>query len=567
MTRLIACLIFLAVLALPARAEGPVGLNLAPVTDWSSQAPFIDVMKTARPWIVHRAGQWGGAGEAELVAAGLLDNHGWPIRQPRELGTVGTLILTDIPEEATALAGTYRLAFHGKGIVEVSGRATNVRYADGDVIFDYTPGPGPVEIRIQRSDPEDYVRNITVIREDHRAAYDAGAVFTPEFLDQVKGFTLFRFMDWMATNNSQVQRWTDRPLPPDYTYARNGVPLEILLLLMRETGADGWFTLPHMADDDFIRRFGQLLKSGAPDGANVYAEYSNEVWNWQFAQTAWADEQAQSRWEQPETGPQFYGMRAAQMADILRQEFDEGTQEGAARLVTVLSSQTGWLGLEGLIFEAPLWQAEPDGPGNPPWVYFDAYAVTAYFGGIIGTEDRAPQTRAWIDESLAAAQATAVASGLTGEARAAHIAKHRYDRASELAGADLIDGAHSGDPLDTVSDLLTRVLPYHRQVAQAHGLDLLIYEGGSHVVGIGPMTEDEALTEFFTHFNYTPQMGALYERLLTGWQEAGGGPFVAYSDIYVPSRWGSWGALRWLGDDTPRWRALRAALSSGEQDE
>lgn len=557
MIRLLALLGLLLVIALPARAEAPVGLNLAPVTDWSTQAPFIDVMKTARPWIVHRGTSWGGGEEADLIAAGLLDDHGWPVRQPRELGTVGTLILTDIPAQATALAGTYRLRFDGDGIVEVSGRAQNVRYSDGDVLFDYTPGPGPVEIRIQRSRAGDHVRNITVVKEAHRAAHADGAIFNPDWLAQIEDFALVRFMDWMDTNNSALRHWEDRPLPGDYTYARNGVPLEVMLALLEKTGMDGWFTLPHRADDTYMRRFAEMVRD-LPGDRRVYAEYSNEMWNWQFEQTAWADAQATERWGEADAGPQFYGMRAAQMAMIWRDVF--AGAEDAPELTTVISSQTGWLGLEEIILEAPLWQAEAEGPGNPPWVYFDAYAVTGYFGGIIGTEDRAETTRGWIAQSLRAAQGTARARGLTGAARDAHVAEHRYDLASEIAGAELMDGAVSGDPLDTVEDLLQRVWPHHKRAADERGLELVTYEGGSHVVGIGPMAEDAELTAFFTHFNYTPEMGALYARLLDGWAALGGGAFAAYNDVYAPSRWGSWGAQRWLGDANPRWQALRDAL-------
>lgn len=557
MIRFLAALSLILTLALPARAEAPVGLNLAPVTDWSTQSAFLDVMKTARPWIVHQAGQWGGAGEADLIAADVLDSNGWPKRKPRELGTIGTVILTDLPEQATVFAGTYRLQFDGDGIVEVSGRATNVRYVEGGVMFDFSPGPGPVEIRIQRSDPDNYVRNITVVKAEYADSYDAGAIFNPDWLKQISGFDTFRFMDWMATNNSLISRWEERPLPGDYTYARNGVPLEVMLALLQDTGANGWFTLPHLADDEYTRRFAKVVR-GLPKDHTVYAEYSNEVWNWQFQQTAWADEQANARWGQPETGGQYYGMRAARMARILREEFDKG--EHTPQLINVISTQTGWLGLEQAILEAPLWQAEADGPGNPPWVYFDAYAVTGYFGGIIGIEERADQTRGWIADSLAAAEAEAGERALSGAERDMYINRHRYDLASGKAGEELLNGALSGDPLDTVEDLITRVWPYHAQVAEEYGLHLIAYEGGSHVVGIGAMVDDEALTGFFTHFNYSPEMGRLYSRLLEGWEAVGGKMFAAYNDIYAPSKWGSWGAQRWPGDDNPRWQALREAV-------
>jgi hypothetical protein len=51
-------------------------------------------------------------------------------------------------------------------------------------------------------------------------------------------------------------------------------------------------------------------------------------------------------------------------------------------------------------------------------------------------------------------------------------------------------------------------------------------------------------------------MGALYAELLAGWQLISDQPFNAFVDVYHPVKWGSWGALRHLGDNNPRWDAL-----------
>jgi hypothetical protein len=539
------------------QAKGNVGIGLAGVNDWSVQQPFLDVMKTARPWIVHEPGRWGGAGHEDLVEGGFLDIDGWPRRLPREMGTLGTVILTDLPETAGYTAGRYRLAFEGQGTVEVSGRARNARYGDGEVWFDYTPDQGLVDIRIQRSNPNDPVRRISVVKEEHIARYEAGEVFNPLWLDRLSGFKVLRFMDWMATNNSDISKWSERPKPDDYTYALKGVPLEVMLDLVRETRADGWWNIPHRADDGFVRRFAAMVRGGVPEDRKAYAEYSNEVWNFAFQQARWAAEQAQRRWDVEDAGAQFYGMRAAQVARLWSAAWGDGGPE----LVNVISSQTGWLGLEELVFEAPLWMAEPESEGVPPWIAFDAYAVTGYFGGILGTEARADLVTGWLEESRRMAVAEGRDAGLRGDALEAYVQEHRFDLAIRKAGEELQGGALSGDPSDTVADLLDRVLPYHADVAQAHGLDLVVYEGGSHVVGIGEAVNDANLAAFFHAFNYSPQMGALYDQLLSGWRDLADGVFMAYADVYAPTKWGSWGHLRHLTDQNPRWRALRAALT------
>jgi hypothetical protein len=327
-----------------------------------------------------------------------------------------------------------------------------------------------------------------------------------------------------------------------------------MLELANTLGADPWFSMPHMADDSYVRQFAKLVNEGLDADLRVYVEYSNEVWNWQFEQAAWADTQAKARWGGENLWMQFYGGRAAEVAQIWSDVFGDNSE----RLVRVVATQTGWLGLEEQVLTAPLWQAE-DPARQAPAAYFDAYAVTGYFGGILGTRERAGQLRAWIADSRAQARAVAANRGLTGEAAAEFVERHRYDAASAQAAAELRDGLISGDASDTLSDLIERVLPYHARVARKHDLDLIMYEGGTHVVGIGPVVDDPEITDFFIHFNYTEEMGTLYRDLLNGWSEAGGSLFNVFVDVSAPGKWGSWGALRTLSDSNPRWDVIEAA--------
>ncbi|KUP92426.1 hypothetical protein [Tritonibacter horizontis] len=541
----------------------PIVMNLAPVRDWSPQAPFLDHFKTARGWIGHLPGQWGGVTEADLRQAGYLDADGWPLGVPPELGSVGTVLLTDLPDAAVSLTGRYVLLFDGDGIVEVAGRARNVRYGDGEVSFDFSPGKGAVEVRIQRSDREgsgDYVRNIAVVREADLQAYQQGAIFNPDWLDLIEGFSALRFMDWMDTNNATQVGWEDRPRPSDHTWTQSGVPAEILIALANRIGADPWFSLPHMADDTYVRKLAELVSAGLDPDLKAYVEYSNEVWNWQFQQAHWADAQARARWGGDGHWLQYYAGRATEVADIWTDVFTRDLAGGdlAQRLVRVLSSQTGWLGLEEQILTAPLWTAE-EATRQAPYRSFDAYAVTGYFGAALGTPERAPMVRAWIADSEERARTAATSKGLRGRAAQDYVAAHRYDIAVAQAAAELRDGLNGGDPEGTLGDLVTRVLPYHADVASRHDLDLIMYEGGTHVVGQGPLVEDEALTAFFTHLNYTQEMAELYQLLLNAWPDLGGTLFGVYSDVATPGRWGSWGHKRFLRDETPRWDVLEAA--------
>ncbi|MDZ4093624.1 MAG: hypothetical protein U1D35_01785, partial [Paracoccaceae bacterium] len=533
-----------------------LALGLSGVNDWAVQQPFLDVMKTARPWTGHLPGQWGGWDHARLAGAGYLDDDGWPRRMPAELTGLSTLILTELPADAGGVAGRYVLAYQGRGALRVEGRIARLEQAPGRIAFDFTPGPGGVLITITETDPADPIRAMTVLREDRQAAHAAGAIFNPDWLARIRGVRAVRFMDWMLTNNSELAQLRDRPKPGDYTWARIGVPIEVMVALANELKADSWFTLPHLAEDALVRTYAEVAYAGLAPGLRAHVEYSNEVWNWQFAQARWAEEQGRARWGQDQTWVQFYALRAMQVAGIWTQVYGK---DAPARLVRVISTQTGWIGLEEAILEAPLVLAE----GLPaPATAFDAYAVTGYFAALLGSDEKRDMVRGWLAESLAGAAAQADAQGLKGAARAAHIAAHRYDLATRHAAQELADGSVSGWADDTLAQLISTVLPHHAAVAQAHGLQLVMYEGGSHVVGYGAQTDDAELTAFFQHLNFTPEMGALYQQLLAGWAGLTDAPFNAFVDVYAPTKWGSWGALRHLGDDNPRWQALAKGCPS-----
>jgi hypothetical protein len=475
---------------------------------------------------------------------------------PPDVTGISTLVLTDLPADAGKVAGRYVLRYSGNGALNLTGRTANVDASPGRISFDYSPGPGSVIVTISRLDTADPIRDITIVREDHLAAFDAGALFNPDWLGRIRGAKGVRFMDWMATNNSTLAELENRPKPTDFSWSINGVPVEVMIALANELRSDAWFTIPHLASDALVRLYATAVRDGLAPGLHAQVEYSNEVWNWQFAQAAWADAQCRARWNAADCWVQYYGMRAAEVADIWAEVFGDSAK---TRLTRVIATQTGWIGLEDQILDAPLSVAEGH---KPPVDSFDAYAVTGYFAASLGSDDKANVLRGWLADSRALATAQADQQGLTGQARDDFIAAHRFDLATDRAATELENGFVTGQSSDTLVDLLTHVLPHHAAVAQQRGLTLMMYEGGTHVVANGAMLDDAEVTAFFQHLNYTPQMGTLYDRLIEGWATLTPAPFNAFVDVYAPNKWGSWGGLRHLGDDNPRWQALAHGCKS-----
>ena len=525
-----------------------LAMGLNGIADWSTQQPFVDLMKTARPWTGHLPGQWGGYDGARLDAEGFLDANGWPLRIPTQVSKLETFVLTDLPEEASSTATRYILRWKGDGDIRLGGRAENTRYSYSkkEATFDFKPGDGPVSISFSKTSARDHLREFTLIREDQQELFDAGVIFNPQWVEKIADLRLIRFMDWMFTNASPQADWSDRPQVTDYTYIRRGVPVEMMLALANQIGADPWFNVPHLATDDYARSFAAAIIDGLDPRLKAHVEYSNELWNFIFAQTQWAAAEASRRWGEASDDQwmQLAGGRAAEVAQIFTEVYGDQAED---RLVNIIAVHTGWPGLEEPQLSAPLWVAEKPGR-KPPAASFDAYAVAGYFGYDVGSDEKAESLLDWLETSRAVAESQA--KQLPEDQRKAYVAAERFTTAYQLAASAIATGS--------AAELIDELFPYHAGIAAQHGLDLIMYEGGTHATGSGALIENEDAVKFFTEFSYTPEMAALYGVILDGWTAAGGTAFNAFVDVSYPSKWGSWGALRHLNDTNPRWDILMA---------
>jgi hypothetical protein len=533
-------------------AEGSrsgLAFGLNGITDWSTQHPFIDVMKTARPWIGHLPGQWGGVEFASMLQDGVFDEHGWPRRIPKAVTKLETVILTEQPAKAMHLEGRYHLLYEGEGELSVTGPGRVVRREPGLRVFTYRPGSRPVGISISSTDANDPIRNIRIVHEDHLQAFDEGQLFNPLWLSRIEGVAVIRFLDWMNTNNSRSRNLADLPKRGDFSYAWRGVPLPVMIALANRLNADPWFTLPHLGDDDLVRHFARTVHANLDSDLRAHVEYSNEVWNFIFDQARWAQEQAQARWGEADGGwMQFYGLRAAEVMQIWSDVYGPAAPD---RLRRVVSVHTGWPELEQSVLYGKNAEAAL---GFPPAAMFDAYAVTGYFGYELGDPNTLQDA---LDMAEQRAEAAGRAEGLSRVALREYMKEHRFDGVARQAERIVRDGSFK--------ELTGTLWPYHASAAREAGLDLIMYEGGTHAAANWDANQDERLVSFLTEFNYSDEMGALYDALLDAWAEIAESRFNAFVDVAPPSQWGSWGALRHLDDDNPRWRALVTRLPAGPE--
>jgi hypothetical protein len=445
-------------------------MNLATVSDFSREWAFVDVFKHSRPWI---------------------DNKGW----------LETLMCREI--EGHYPPGRYVATWNGPGAVEirgfdVAGFGSN---RQGRIEFDVRPADGGIDLAIPANRHE-AVRDLHVWMPGFE---NAKSPFHPLFLERLAPFEVIRFMKWQRTETSTTRTWDQRAKPEDERWSGEaGVPIEVMIDLANQRGANPWFCMPHLADDDYVRQFARLVKERLRPESKVYVEYSNEVWNWIYASTHHADAEGKRlKLGSPDFG-RFYAQRSVEVFRIWEEEF------GRERLVRVLASQfvNGWLTEQVLT-----WQ--------DAYKHADALAVAPYFGHEFGQPERAP------------AVATLTAPQL-------------LDRI-----AVEVDG------------------PNHRQIeaqsalARKYGLQMIAYEGGPHLVGVGGAEDNKPLTALFIAANRHPRMGEVLKRHYRNWFAAGGGPYIAFVYVEAPSKVGAWGVLEFQDQpiaEAPKYQAILDVL-------
>ena len=195
-------------------------------------------------------------------------------------------------------------------------------------------------------------------------------------------------MDWMETNNSEQSEWEDRTTIDDYTYFKSGgVPVEVLVELANQNDSNPWFTMPHLATDEYVQNFAQYVKENLDSELDIYIEYSNEVWNGSFQQARWVENQAELEGISKED---WYSRRTTQVTQI----WDDVFAEDKERVLGVMGSWSArseygreildynWAGGTALSHEE---------------YGIDVIAIAPYFGGYIGNNKNNTRLRRWAE--------------------------------------------------------------------------------------------------------------------------------------------------------------------------
>lgn len=476
----------------------PIGINLTGLSYWGTEQPFTNLVLSASRWRAQPTGQpftW----DAPLPP--LTETH-YPTAIPD-----GTIL------ESFLIGTSHRSHLSRKLVVRYDGEGS-LNYAMGGRLEARSPGRdvitdtrnGPIVGRLTATNPQNPLRNIRVYEPEAEAD---PATFRRSFLDRWSSMSVLRFMDWMQTNNSKISRWTQRPRKGQFTLAtdavESGAPLEYMIELSNTLKAAPWFSMPHLADDDYIRRFAEQVKSELDPALPVYVEYSNEVWNSIFEQSRYAARRGREfklSENDFEAQLRYYSQRTTEVVKIWEDVFGEQS----SRILGVYAAQ------------APNpWTSETVLGWKEARRHADVLAIAPYFGNSLGDPARQEDVSEWSVDKVIQTLVREIAND-------------------------------------------KEVIQAQAAVARAMNLRLVAYEGGQHLVGHGGAENNEKLQRLFHATNRDPRMKDLYLTHLKAWRDAGGDLYVAFSSMGEYSKWGSWGLFETEGQspaNAPKWEALR----------
>lgn len=505
--------------------RSPMGINTNEIMDTTASIPFIDVFKTSlpfeegRPWIT----------KGKVV----YDKFGWP--KNLNGGQVGTRFLHTVPGKAVP-AGNYTVLYDGEGMMTYSDDAKLIHREKGKDIISIIPSRSGVkdELRvkliIKHSNPNNYLRNIRVlmpggvcsnnpfkrVTSDKQCRgsrflsfekYYASLIFNPAYLDYMKDFKVVRFMNMSGITRNPISDWDKRPKITDPTWGgkegMRGAPIEIMVALANKLNADPWFSIPHKANNNYVRQQARYVKNNLKPGLKAYVEYTNEAWNSIFTQANYVKdmgERLQLDIDRDKGGYKYFSMRSVQIFDMWEKEFGN-----TDRFVRVMGSWVGWTRLTEMLLSY-----------RNAYKKTDAVAIAPYFEPSLKNSKKARSV--------------------------AHIFKMIYDPKERRS----------------IPEVLKQVKK-NAELAAKFGVELIAYEGGQHLVDWKSRSVKKHPTNLFIKANKHWRMAKAYTDFLNGWKKNGGKLFVNFSAPRTYQWYGSWGTKEYITQPTakaPKHRAI-----------
>ena len=255
----------------PISTPAPVPLPTTRPSIGISAVP-VSYYGTERIWanLAYRASEW-------MTVVGGVNTQGNP-------NTSGRIFL--MAPNAVLNGGSARITctWRGGGRVYITG--TGATYGDHTASTTWTAAGPPGKhggIWIDLSDSDGTFRDL----DCREPGVVTNGRLDQRYVDDMKLYSVVRFLDWSNANSNAPSLWASRPLPGQQITVWTGdQPIEDQIEIANAVGADAWFTIPWNADDAYVRGLATLVRDTLKGKA--YFETGNEVWNWMFPVTTQA---------------------------------------------------------------------------------------------------------------------------------------------------------------------------------------------------------------------------------------------------------------------------------------
>lgn len=508
-------------LSLPAVAKMPIGINTNEVTQMDSSVPFVDLFKMSLPF-----------DESKKLTKGYIeyDENGWPTNLKG--GVAGANVIHWLPAGALP-EGNYTVLYDGEGQITYGDDARAVHSAPGKDIVQIRSGKDQwfkVTMKIVRSDPQNYIRNIRFLMPGGICAnnpfqrvnspkqcpgnfqsfeqYHEHILFNPDYLNFMRPFKIIRMMNISGITRNHVSQWDKLPRMSQATWAgaegRRGAPLEVQVKLANKLNATPWFNIPQEADDNLIRNYAQYVKQHLRPHLKPYIEYTNEAWNSAFTSAAYTKKMGLAQrldTDRAQAGHKFYVKRSLEMYRIWQQVYGSTN-----RFTRVLG---GWSANPRL---TPILLSYMNA-----YQQVDAFAIAPYF---------------FVHQ------------------RNLHEIKTVPDVFR------LLRDPKNPYSLNNVYNMLER----QKVEADKYKVKLIAYEGGQHLVAPGTRSTKDHPNPQLIGANRAHPMETMYVEFLTNWARiTGNQPFVTFSAPRTYQFFGSWGIKEHINQPAakaPKYRGI-----------
>lgn len=512
--------------------RSPLGTNLSGISDWMSEHPFINLAKYSRPWgLVDQPWNAYNGLDGRPTAAEMIDAKGY-----LKAGKAGAaIVVCNGYTYSWPVTGVdYVCRYEGEGTVQLKRGGTTIQVLNGRAQFSVPAGcTDMLQIQILSNSLTNPVRNIWISELQYESYYtdqtNPNKMFYPAFMANWEKFKVLRFMDWMSTNNSPITSWQNTtgdfssltaPSEGDFTWRVKGVPVEVMVKYANKTNSDPWFCMPHQATDSYMSSFASYVNANLASSRKAYIEYSNECWNWQFAQAQYCIPQGSAIWGSSDGSAyqKYYSLRSIQMFHLWEAAFGNNT----SRLVRTFAWQAAGSSNTLLDLEYAA------GFSGKAYTHGDAIAIAPYFAGSL-------------DGYNSAALNMTVTQIL-----------------------DYCDNYVNTSCQSWISSYSTKAL--------ACNLSLIAYEGGQHLVANGAdkdATPDSTnlLLDKFTQVNNHSRMKDIYLNYLNVWKNNGGNMFCSFSSVGEHSKYGHWGVKVYESQprvEAPKYDALLTFIEQND---